>query len=330
MSSNFRDFEIETVNGKIQNVSSLCDYIKNTLIVPDDLPYLESLCNKLANDDSSNNIYTNEYPLVDTLHEVLLEYYIKNYKFDLDQIIDVLEVYNKVFLNIDKKIIDGITYILFDRYDSIDVIPIKDNKLFIDLVLTNLKTFVAGSFDEIFDLMNVTLHSVEFTETNDKDMIEYAETFDLDDKVYTGIDQFGNHLYRIKNGCFRKNGEDIESIVQPTFVDKQEHNEYKVISKNKKYSGFDLNDFITLRDKAMVGDLADEVEVQRFYFEVRYLINTMNKRSKQDTDETEALDIYMNSLLTIYDNHRDLLTPADKRNVQNYLDNKKKYTRKVS
>jgi hypothetical protein len=70
MSSNFRDFEIETVNGKIQNVSSLCSYIRSTKIEADDLPYLETLCNKLANDDSSNNMYTNEYPLVDALHEV--------------------------------------------------------------------------------------------------------------------------------------------------------------------------------------------------------------------------------------------------------------------
>ena len=330
MSSNFRDFKIETIDGKIQNVSSLCDYIRNTQIVSDDLPYLESLCNKLANDDSCNNIYTNEYPLVDALHEVLLEYYIKNYKFDVDQIIDVLEVFNKAFLNIDKKSVDDITYIIFDRYDSVDIIPLKDNKLFIDLVLTNLKTFVAGSFDEIFDLMNTVLHAVEFTETNDEDINDYAESFDIAERAYSGVDQYGNHLYRIKNGCFRKNGESIDAIVSPTFIDRKEHNEYKVVAKNKKYSGFELDDFIALRDKAMVGDLEDETEVQRFYFEVRYLINTMNKRRNQDTEETEALDVYMNSLMTIYDNHRDLLTPADKRNVQNYLDNKKKYTRKVS
>lgn len=330
MSSNFRDFEIETVDGKIQNVSSLCSYIKSTQIEPDDLPYLESLCNKLANDDSSNNIYTNEYPLVDTLHEVLLEYYIKNYGFDLDQVIDVLEVYNKAFINIDKKMYDEHIYILFDRYDDMDIVPVKDEKQFIDLVLTNLKTFVAGSFEEIFELMDRTLQAVDFNETEDEQISDYKETFDIDSKTYHGVDTFKHDIYKIKNGIFIKNGSELDTLVTPTLMNREEHIEHKVVSINKKYQGFDLEDFVTLRDKAMSGDLEDEAEVQRFYYEVRYLINTMSKRDGLDSEETEALDVYMESLIQIYDNHRDILTPADKRNVQNYLDNKKKYTRKLA
>ena len=330
MSSNFRDFEIETVDGKIQNVSSLCSYIKSTLIEPDDLPYLESLCNKLANDDNSNNQYSNEYPLVDTLHEVLLEYYIKNYGFDLDQIIDVLEVYNKAFININKKMYDEHIYILFDRYDDIDLVSVKDEKHFIDLVLANLKTFVAGSFEEIFDLMCTVLNKVEFKETVDDEINEYKETFDIDSKTYHGNDIYGHDIYKIKNGIFIKNGNELDTLVTPSLMDREEHIEHKVVSINKKYQGFDLEDFITLRDKAMSGDLEDEVEVQRFYYEVRYLINTMSKRRGLDSEESEALDKYMESLIQIYDNHRDILTPADKRNVQNYLDNKKKYTRKLA
>ena len=330
MSSNFRDFEIETVDGKIQNVSSLCSYIKSTQIEPDDLPYLESLCNKLANDDSSNNIYTNEYPLVDTLHEVLLEYYIKNYGFDLDQVIDVLEVYNKAFINIDKKMYDEHIYILFDRYDDMDIVPVKDEKQFIDLVLTNLKTFVAGSFEEIFELMDRTLQAVDFNETADDEISDYKETFDIDSETYHGVDTFKHDIYKIKNGIFIKNGSELDTLVTPTLMNREEHIEHKVVSINKKYQGFDLEDFVTLRDKAMSGDLEDEAEVQRFYYEVRYLINTMSKRDGLDSEETEALDVYMESLIQIYDNHRDILTPADKRNVQNYLDNKKKYTRKLA
>jgi hypothetical protein len=330
MSSNFRDFEIETVDGKIQNVSSLCSYIKSTLIEPDDLPYLESLCNKLANDDSSNNVYTNEYPLVDTLHEVLLEYYIKNYGFDLDQVIDVLEVYNKAFINIDKKMYDEHIYILFDRYDDMDIVPVKDEKQFIDLVLTNLKTFVAGSFEEIFELMDRTLQAVDFNETEDEQISDYKETFDIDSETYHGVDTFKHDIYKIKNGIFIKNGSELDTLVTPTLMDREEHIEHKVVSINKKYQGFDLEDFVTLRDKAMSGDLEDEAEVQRFYYEVRYLINTMSKRDGLDSEETEELDIYMESLIQIYNNHKDILTPADKRNVQNYLDNKKKYTRKLA
>ena len=330
MSSNFRDFEIETVDGKIQNVSSLCSYIKSTQIEPDDLPYLESLCNKLANDDSSNNIYTNEYPLVDTLHEVLLEYYIKNYGFDLDQVIDVLEVYNKAFINIDKKMYDEHIYILFDRYDDMDIVPVKDEKQFIDLVLTNLKTFVAGSFEEIFELMDRTLQAVDFNETADDEISDYKETFDIDSETYHGVDTFKHDIYKIKNGIFIKNGSELDTLVTPTLMNREEHIEHKVVSINKKYQGFDLEDFVTLRDKAMSGDLEDEAEVQRFYYEVRYLINTMSKRDGLDSEETEELDIYMESLIQIYNNHKDILTPADKRNVQNYLDNKKKYTRKLA
>ncbi len=74
MSSNFRDFKIESVGGKIQNVSSLCNYIKNTDIAPEDIAYLESLRNKLANDDLYKDVYTNEYPIVDVLQEKLLVY----------------------------------------------------------------------------------------------------------------------------------------------------------------------------------------------------------------------------------------------------------------
>ena len=330
MSSNFRDFEIETVHGKIQNVSSLCSYIRSTKIEADDLPYLETLCNKLANDDSSNNTYTNEYPLVDALHEVLLEYYIKNYEFDIDQIIDVLEVYNKVFINIDKKLYDDHYYILFDRYDDMDIVPVKDEKQFIDLVLNNLLVFVSGSFEEIFELMDRELGAVEFEESTDKNINDYKDTFDIDKETYKGTDIYGHVLYKIKNGIFIENDNELDTLVTPTLLDKQEHIEHKVVSINKKYQGFDFEDFITLRDKAMSGDLEDEAEVQRFYYEVRYLINTMSKRNGLDSEETEALDVYMQSLIQIYDNHRDILTPADKRNVQNYLDNKKKYTRKVA
>ena len=327
MSSNFKDFRIETVNGKIQNVSSLCSYIKKTNIEEEDLPYLESLRNKLANDDSSVNVFVNEYPIVDSLEEKLLEYYINNYHYDMDNIIDLLEIYNHEFLNMEKIKYDGLVYLINDLDHDIDVITIKDEKVFINLVLNNLNTFIAKDINTIFNLLSTKLNRLEFVESIDPAIVEYAETFDISHKAYYAKDINGNRLFKIKNGLLVKHGDSISTLLTPSLVTREENTTKKIVNKNKKYKAFDLDDYITLRDKMLDGDMTSEEELQRFYYEVRYLINSMNKK---DNILNEELDVYMENITHIYDTHPEVLTKADRRNVQAYLENKKKIYRKVA
>jgi hypothetical protein len=327
MSSNFKNFRIETIDGKIQNVSSLCSYINDTDIEEEDLPYLESLRNKLANDDQSLNKYVNEYPLVDSLEEKLLEYYINHYHYDMDNIIDLLEIYNHEFLNMEKIKYNGLVYLINDKDSDIDVIVVKHEKDFIKLVLDNLNTFIASDIDTIFELLASKLFRVEFVESIDPAIVEYANTFNISHTAYYAKDIDGNRLFKIKNGLLVKYKDDISTLLTPSLVTKEENTTKKIINKNKKYKSFDLEDFITLRDKMLNGEITSEVELQRFYYEVRYLINSMNKKDDTLNDE---LDIYMNNITHIYDTHPEVLTKADKRNVESYLTNKEKIYRKVS
>jgi hypothetical protein len=327
MSSNFKNFRIETIDGKIQNVSSLCSYINDTDIEEEDLPYLESLRNKLANDDQSLNKYVNEYPLVDSLEEKLLEYYINHYHYDMDNIIDLLEIYNHEFLNMEKIKYNGLVYLINDKDSDIDVIVVKHEKDFIKLVLDYLNTFIASDIDTIFELLASKLFRVEFVESIDPAIVEYANTFNISHTAYYAKDIDGNRLFKIKNGLLVKYKDDISTLLTPSLVTKEENTTKKIINKNKKYKSFDLEDFITLRDKMLNGEITSEVELQRFYYEVRYLINSMNKKDDTLNDE---LDIYMNNITHIYDTHPEVLTKADKRNVESYLTNKEKIYRKVS
>ncbi len=330
MSSNFRDFTIESVGGKIQNVSSLCSFIKSTLIEEDDIPYLETLRNKLANDDNYNNSYTNEYPIVEVLNEELLKYYIKHDNCDMDYILEILEVYNKSFIYLDKIKYDGLVYLIYDQEDDIDVISVDNEKKFIDLVLTNTNTFVSKSLKEVFNLMKSSLYKIDFKETTDDIVQEYVDKFNIEYPMYSGKDQKNNKLYKVKNGLFVRHKEELTTLITPTLVEKDKHEELRVIKKNKKYASFDLNEFIDLRDRVLDSEVTDESELEKFYFQVRYLINTMSRRQDgEDIEYTDALDVYMNRLLQIYKNNPSLLSKENIINVETYLVNRDKISSKV-
>ena len=329
MSSNFRDFTIESVGGKIQNVSSLCSYIKNTPIESEDIPYLESLRNKLANDNRYNDIYLNEEQIVNVLEEELLKYYIKNDNFGLDNIINLLDIYNESFIYLDKVKYDGLTYLIHDEENDIDVVSVSDEQRFIDLVLTNASIFANKSLNEIFTLMKQSLKSITFSESTDETAVAYADKFNIDYPIYEGYDINGNKIFKIKNGLFIKRDNELISLLSPTLVKDEEHKDLRVIKKNKKYSSFDLDEFIDLRDRVLDCDVTDKQELEKFYFQVRYLINTMNRRTHgEDPEYTEALDEYMDSLIRIYESHPDLLSKSDTTNVKAYLNNRNKISRK--
>lgn len=326
MATNYKDFHIETKDGRILNLKDLCNFVENTPITPDDLPFVQSLCNKLANDDTYSNKYVNEYPLVDVMHKVLLEYYIKEYNFDMAEVLDTLFIFNKeAFTDIDRLSFDGIIYLIYDKNNDIDVINIRDEKEFIDFVLANLRIVVSGTSEEIFKALKQSLPYLRFNVVDDSLMNNYAQRFDISDSVYFAKDINGNNIYKIKNGLFIKNGKDVSTIIEPTFLADEEKREQKVVAKNKKYKEFDLEDFITLKDKTLNGEALETDEIRRFYYEVRYLINTMGKRTREDREITKALDEYMEEINKIYLTHPDLLTDDDRNNYEDYSRNRSKY-----
>ena len=221
MATNFRDFEIVSKDGRIQNIRELCNFVENTPIEPDDLSLLETLCNKLANDDYYLNNYTNEYPLVDSLHVVLLDYYIREFDFDIDQIIDILYIYNKAFDVVTKIRYDGLIYLVIDKGNDVEVFDIKNDIDFINLLSTknNIRTFVAGKIENIANLLRTKIHAIKFDKTNDGILNEYASNFDIADDVYYGKDLNDNMVYKIKNGLFLKNGKDVSLLHEPTLND---------------------------------------------------------------------------------------------------------------
>ncbi len=325
MSSNFRDFKIESVGGKIQNVSSLCSYIKNTNILPEDIAYLESLRNKLANDDLYKDVYTNEYPIVDVLQEKLLVYYITKENFELSEIISILEVYNKSFSSIDVVNHDGLTYFVFDYDTDIEVVCLNDPKRFIELVKNNANTFANKNISSAFSIMRDALYECVFKEDIDDVLSDYANRFNIDYPIYSAKDMNGNKIYKLKNGLFTKNGNELFTLITPTLVDKKDNEQMKVVNKNKKYKSFDLNEFISLRDKMLDSELVEEQDIEQLYYQVRYLINTMNRRTNgEDEEYSEALDVYMNRLAQINDIQPDMLSDADKSLLNDYNKNLQK------
>ena len=328
MASNFSRLNIETIDGKIQNVSSLCDYIKSTVILEDDVGLLESLANKLANDNNRDNLYINEEPIVDVLHARLLGYYIDTYKFDMYQILDTIEVFNKKVKDIKRIKYNNLLYIVIDNKDDIDVICIKDETAFIELVKNNLDTLVKGNISDVYELLKNNLFNVSFSESNDEEISTYRDTFNIDNKIYYGKDIKNNQLYKIKNSLLVKGKDGINVLLQPTFEELD--NNHKVISAKEKYQSFDLEDFKHLSNRVLNQVEMTDDEVARFYYEVRFLINTMVKRDEHDEKELrEALDTYMEPLVNIFNTSKDVLSENDQRNVIDYLGNKKKIRHKI-
>ena len=323
MSSNFRDFKIETKDGKILNVSELCNAIKSIKIEDEDVAYLETLCNKLAYDDYRDNEYTNEYKIVDTLHEVLLRFYIDNNDFGLDETIEVLKVYNKDFNDIHKLAYNSTYYLLFDNKDSIRVLSFKKEEDMLNIIYDNIKSFVKNNIKLIYDQTYKGIKEVEFKESHDNTLKELNETFSLSDTVYEGKDINNNTLYNIKNGLYVKDNNELLTLYTPTL------NEINSVNTHKVKDGFDIDEFYRLTDKFKKNEYMEQEDIDKLYFEVRYLINTMQRRKKDD-ELSEALDEYMKDILQIYDNYPEGLSKEDKKNVIDYRKNSKNIYRKAA
>ena len=323
MSSNFSDFRIETKDGKILNVSELCDAIKSTKLDEEDIPYLETLCNKLAYDDYRDNEYTNEYKIVDTLHEVLLRFYIDNNDFGLDETIEVLKVYNKDFNDIHKLAYNNTYYLLFDNKDNIRLLSFKKEQDMLNSIYNNIKLFVTSNIKILFDQSYKGIKEIDFHKSTDVDLKELNETFTLSDSIYEGKDINNNTLYNIKNGLYAKENGEILTLYTPTL------NEINNVNTHNIKDGFDIDEFYKLTDKFKHNEYMEQEDIDKLYFEVRYLINTMQRR-KQDDELTEALDEYMKDILTIYDNYPDGLSKEDRKNVIDYRKNLKNNYRKAA
>lgn len=323
MSSNFSDFRIETKDGKILNVSELCNAIKSTKIEEEDIPFLETLCNKLAYDDYRDNEYTNEYKIVDVLHEVLLKYYIDNNGLGLDEVIEVLKVYNKEFNNIHKLSFNNTYYLLFDNRDNIRLLSFKSEDDMLKNIYNNISLFIRNNIKIIFDQAFKGVKELELTISHDKDLMELNETFSLSDKVYEGKDINNNTLYNIKNGLYVKDNGELLTLYTPTL------NEFNRTDNHRIKDGFDLDEFYILTDKFKKNEYMEKEDIDKLYYEVRYLINTMQRRKKDD-ELSEALDEYMKDILQIYDNYPEGLSKEDKKNVIDYRKNVKNNYRKAA
>ena len=316
MSSNFSNIKIETKDGKIQNVSELCAAIKNTKIEDEDINYLEALRSKLAYDDYRDNEYTNEYQIVDTLEEVLLKHYIDVKKFDLDEVLEVLKVYNPDFNDVHKLYYKDTYYLLYDKKDDIRLLSFVKEEDMLKQIESNISSYVKNNIKLLFDQKNKKVMEIEFLETDDKDLKSYNETFNVDEHIYVGKDMNNNQLYKIKNGLYAKDNNQILTLFTPTL------NEYNRISNHTVVDGFDIDDFYILNDKFKNNEYMEQEEIDRLYYEVRYLINTMQRRKKDD-ELSEALDEYMEDIVKIYENYPEGLSKVDKKNVEDYLKNNK-------
>ena len=328
--TDIRDFEIETdKSGKILNIKELCNFVESTEITKDNVSYLDSLRSKLANDDRYSNKYVNEYPLVDSLNKVLLNYYINNEEldFDMEQLMDLIYVYNDVFLNINKIRYDGLIYLICDLKDDLVVFNLKSEDEFKEVVKSNIAAMVTGDIEKIINVFRQRLHAIKFDATNDKVLNNYASNFDIADNVFYGKDLNDNMIYKIKNGLFTKNGDDV-SIIYGKDLTKEDNKIYKIEKKKPKGMSFTLDEFISLRDKALNGELVSTEEIQLFYYEVKFLIDTIkNRTNSSDPDSiafSEALDEYMQEINKIYENHPDILTHEDLKNLEEYNNKKNK------
>ena len=335
MASNFNDIEIVSVKGRIQNIKEIINELNTKPILDGDVRTLESLANKLANDNICDNQFENEEALVDVLHEKLLLYYINTYNFNLEHIIDTIKVFNKKIKDINQIKYDGLLYLIADYREDIDVVSIDDEKKFIDVVSKNPSTFVKGNIKAIFNLLKNNLTSIDFNQSLDNEVKAYANTFNINYQIFYGKDQNNNRLFKIKNGLIVKTKDGLNTLLQPTFEDME--NTHKVVEVKKNYQEFDLRDFIHLRNRVLNQVEMTDDEQARFYYEVRFLINTMSRRSDLKEDPMkDALGEYMNPLVNIYNTSQDVLSENDQRNVIDYLNNKKKIsnydktTRKVA
>ena len=184
---------------------------------------------------------------------------------------------------------------------------------------------VAGSIEEVFNLLRTKLPTIKFNPTEDSTMTKYADSFSISDEVFYGKDLNNNMIYRIKNGLFTKNNGEISILYEPDLAKEEEKKESKIISfrdRHKKVS-FDINEFVELKNKALNGELTTIEEIQIFYYEVQYLIDSMHNRKKDD-ELNIALDDYMEQLNQIYENHPDVLTTDDLKNIEAYNNKKNK------
>lgn len=318
MAIDFNKFNIETKNNSILNIKDLCDYIKSVNITSSDISYLESLANKLSNDDNSENLYSNEYSLVNALHEVILKYYIEHDNYDGKLVFETLKVYNKNINNIDLKNIDNHDYIIFDESNDLRILYVDSIDKIVKVSLNNLSNVVCANENDFFNIFSKVINELKFYESNNEEIKRIETDFNLNSKIYE-CNINGIYFYKIKNGLLIKNNDLINTIKEPDMNDENKVVDY---SKYRGYKNKDngiVNDFNYLRKKV---DLTNDEE-ERFFHDTSYLINTMTRRYKNDESdnfESNSLKEYMDSLINNYYNDREL-SENELGLVSRYLDN---------
>lgn len=233
MAIDYNKLNIRTREGVIQNIKELCDYIDSIDIYSmdiDDFNYIESLANKLANDNNSENLYTNEESLVDHLHKLLVKYYIEIENYTPEFLIPIIKIYNKKLYNIDLLKNEKYIYFVYQTDNDIKVIDVGNQNTLTNIIKYNIDTFIKCSGDIIFNLITKTLHDIKFNISMNDDIINYAKTFELNDKIYEGRDSKGNIIYKIGNGLVKDDNGTIN------FVYKQKNVENKVIDSKEEYN----------------------------------------------------------------------------------------------
>lgn len=233
MAIDYNKLNIRTREGVIQNIKELCDYIDSIDIYSmdiDDFNYIESLANKLANDNNSENLYTNEESLVDHLHKLLVKYYIEIENYTPEFLIPIIKIYNKKLYNIDLLKNEKYIYFVYQTDNDIKIIDVGNQNTLTNIIKYNIDTFIKCSGDIIFNLITKTLHDIKFNISMNDDIINYAKTFELNDKIYEGRDSKGNIIYKIGNGLVKDDNGTIN------FVYKQKNVENKVIDSKEEYN----------------------------------------------------------------------------------------------
>lgn len=331
MAIDYNKLNIRTKDGVIQNIKELCDNIDSidiNNIDINDFNYLESLSNKLANDNNSENLYVNEELLVNHLHELLVKYYIERENYTPEFLIPIIKIYNKKLNNLELLKNNNYLYFVYQTTDDIRVLDISNQSTLANIIKYNIKTFITSSSDIVFNLINKTIPDIKFNISMNDDVINYAKTFDLNDKIYEGKDSKGNIIYKIGNGLVSDNNGTINFIYKQKSFDEQNRVvNSKIEYKKNRHKNFDIKDFNFLRDKIYNGENLEVDEEKRFNFELNYLINTMSLRERRnDTDSIEytSLEEYMEPLVERYNNNDDRLTNSDISIISKYLRNKER------
>lgn len=314
MALNYDLFNLKTKDRVILNTAQLCAYLKNATLSEYDISFLESLRNKLTNDNVNNDAYANEDDLLEAINEVLLKYYIDHSKMDKYELLDNILKFNKNLDNINIITNHNHKYLCYVHDGTNDVISIKETDDLVGIIKKNISSFVRCDSKCLFKSLSSDLFKVLFNSSKNSVVKDYASNFSISEDIYVGKDAYNEDIYRVGNGLVRIENDEIETVVLPSIVipDDEINKDAKENVKNSE-----LNEFIRLEDKYRDGNSLLPNEISFFINKLDELIEGMGNRPK-DSEESIVLDDYMKNLLQVYHDNKVMLSNEDLRVIHDY------------